>query len=199
MIFLRVYIVNGGDSMTADEMKELSETSKTNLHRALFDEYCNYVYAIVSGKLKSCAVREDIEECVSDVFAEIFRLCEKNIHEGDLRGLIGTIAKRKAIDYHRKLSTKTASVSDDIFANIPDISDIAADTEQKDINRIIYENIKKLGEPDASIIIQQYFYGRTAKEIGQSVSMKENTVHKRSIRARQKLKELLIQAGINNS
>ena len=195
-----MYIVNGGDIMTVGEMKNFSENSKAQLHRALFDEYCNYVYAIVSCKLKDIASREDIEECVSDIFAEIFRLCEKNLSEGDLKGLIATVSKRKAVDYYRKLSSRPENISDDdFFGGIPDISDISADIEKKDINRIIYENIRKLGEPDASIIIQQYFYGRTAKEIAKNLFMQENTVHKRCSRARKKLRELLIQAGIDNS
>ena len=184
--------------MTAGEMKKLSENSERQAHRALFDEYCNYVYAIVSGKIRNCAAREDIEECVSDVFAEIFRLCGKNISDGDLKGLVGTIAKRKAIDYHRKLSSKSENISDEIFESIPDICDIISDFEIKERNRIIYENIRKLGEPDTAIIIYQYFYGLTAKKISKLIGMNENTVHKRCSRARKKLKELLIQAGINN-
>ena len=59
--------------MTDSELRELMRVSAEKGRRALFDEYCAYVYAIAAMKLKNCASREDIEECVSDVFAEIYR------------------------------------------------------------------------------------------------------------------------------
>ena len=31
--------------------------------KAIFDEYCNYVYIIAANKLKSCGSAEDVEEC----------------------------------------------------------------------------------------------------------------------------------------
>ena len=57
-------------------------------------------------------------------------------------------------------------------------------------------DIKELGEPDSTIIIQQYYYNRTAKEIAESISMTSAAVQKRSSRAKQKLKLLLAYAGI---
>ena len=57
--------------------------------------------------------------------------------------------------------------------------------------------IKQLGEPDSTIIIQQYFYERTAKEIAESISMTAAAVQKRSSRARQRLKALFSEAGMS--
>nr|WP_303838497.1 sigma factor-like helix-turn-helix DNA-binding protein [Ruminococcus flavefaciens] len=57
--------------------------------------------------------------------------------------------------------------------------------------------MKELGDPDSTIIIQQYYYNRTAKEIAKSISMSAAAVQKRSSRAKQKLRILLTEAGIN--
>ena len=54
----------------------------------------------------------------------------------------------------------------------------------------------ELGEPDSTIIIQQSYYNRTAKEISKSISMTAAAVQKRSSSAKQKLKILLTEAGI---
>jgi hypothetical protein len=35
-------------------------------------EYGKYVYAVIFNKLRSVGTQEDIEECFSDVFADIF-------------------------------------------------------------------------------------------------------------------------------
>ena len=93
--------------MTDQEFKEYMKRSPEECMKAIFDEYCNYVYIIAATKLKSCGTSEDVEECVSDVFAEVFKkLNFLGERDGDLKGFIGVIAKRKAIDMFRKLSVK---------------------------------------------------------------------------------------------
>jgi len=56
--------------------------------------------------------------------------------------------------------------------------------------------VRSLGEPDCTIIIQQYFYDRTAKEIANNIGMTAAAVQKRSTRAREKLKDMLIKNGL---
>ena len=56
--------------------------------------------------------------------------------------------------------------------------------------------VNSLGEPDSTIIVQQYFYERTAKEIANSIGMTAAAVQKRSVRAREKLKDMLMKMGI---
>ena len=59
--------------MTDQEFKKYMERSPEECMRVVFDEYCNYVYVIAATKLKNCGTTEDIEECVSDVFTEVFK------------------------------------------------------------------------------------------------------------------------------
>ena len=61
--------------MTDTQYALLYSVSPANAHTALFNEYFNYVYSIVFNKLRSCGTKEDIEECVSDVFAAVFEKC----------------------------------------------------------------------------------------------------------------------------
>ena len=58
--------------MTGKEYSRLYHKYRDKAYDALFEEYCNYVYAIVYNRLRGIASREDIEECVSDVFADVF-------------------------------------------------------------------------------------------------------------------------------
>ena len=59
-------------NMTGSELRELLGRSPAECHRALMQEYGKYVYSIIFNKLRSCGTQEDIEECFSDVFADIF-------------------------------------------------------------------------------------------------------------------------------
>jgi RNA polymerase sigma-70 factor (ECF subfamily) len=187
--------------MTDQEFKEHMKRSREECMRAIFDEYCNYVYIIAATKLKSCGTAEDIEECVSDVFTEVFKkMDDLGEREGDLKWFIGVIAKRKAIDMYRKLSAKayrTISSEEEGVGEIASGESIIESAEMSERNSILYNKIKELGEPDTSIIIKQYYYNMTVSEIGKAVSMTAAAVQKRSIRARQKLKQMLCEVGIN--
>lgn len=186
--------------MTDSELRALMQKSAEIAHRRIFDEYSGYVYSICANKLKSCGTNEDIEECLSDSFAEIFRYFDSESNgNGDLKGIIGTITKRRAIDYFRRLSGKTGktvSIDDEVFPKIS--SDIRVDdeAERAEIRGIILDCIDRLGEPDSSIIVFHFFYGRTSREIAKYLHMSDWTVQKRISRAKKKLEKLFCNAGI---
>ena len=187
--------------MTDQEFVEHMKKSPGECMKAIFDEYCNYVYIIAATKLRNCGTTEDIEECVSDVFTEVFRKKDDlGDREGDLKGFIGVIARCRAIDMYRKLSAKaykTISSDDEGIMELSSEENISESVEMSERNSIIFNKIKELGEPDTSIIVKQYYYNMTVSEIGKMLSMTAAAVQKRSIRAREKLKKMLSEAGIN--
>lgn len=187
--------------MTGIEYMGLMSKSETDGRRALFDEYYQYVYTIVYGRIGGCATREDAEECVSDVFAEVFAMLDgSDRYSGELRGVIATVAKRRAIDRYRAVTAKKIhfiSADDDSIDNIAAAGDAALETEQAEIQRVILEQVEKLGEPDASIIIQKYYFNKNSREIAQSLSMKTSAVRMRCSRALKKLRAALAQLGID--
>ena len=186
--------------MTHEEYREKLKNSDATAHRELFDAYCNYVYTIVFNRLRSCASREDMEECVCDVFADVYSCYDtgKDV-SGDMSGFIGTIARRKAAAYYRKNSSAagTVSIDDEDAGEIDSGIDIESESERREQSRTILDTIAALGEPDSSIIIQKYYYGRSAKEIGEMLSLTAENVRVRSGRAVRKLKEMLEKAGIS--
>lgn len=193
--------ITGVILMTDTEISAMLIKTPELGRRALFNEYCNYVYAVAANKLGSCGSREDIEECVSDIFAEVFRFFKDKPENGSgFKPVIATIAKRRAIDAYRKLSRgrgMTVPIDSDDMRELPSGERIDEAAEQKDERNLILRKIAELGEPDSTIIMQQYFYHRTAKQIAEAVSMTAMNVQKRSSRARMKLRELLTEAGIS--
>lgn len=187
--------------MTDNELQLLMADSVQKCHRAVFEKYCNYVYTIAFNILKSCGSREDVEECVSDVFMKIYKILDKNTDFSDnFKSFIGKVARNTAIDAFRRISSRssrTAYIDENVMDEIRDQEDLAETTERKEQSGIILGKIKELGDPDSTIIIQQYYYNRTAKEIAKSISMSAAAVQKRSSRARSKLRILLMEAGIS--
>lgn len=185
--------------MSNENFEEAMRKHRNDMMRTIFDEYCNYVYIIAASKIKNCGTKEDIEECVSDVFAELFRNSDIfSLDSGKLKSYVGTIAKRRAIDTYRRLNVrfgKTQAIDDDIM-NMASGEDIEKSLEICERNALLLRKIIELGEPDSTIIIKQFYYNMKIPEIARSISMTAAAVQKRSKRAREKLRSILADSGI---
>jgi RNA polymerase sigma-70 factor (ECF subfamily) len=186
--------------MTSREAAELMQSSPDECHKALVKEYGRYVYAIVYNKLRNCGTNEDIEECVSDVFSDIFLKFEFDTTiENDIKYLIATIAKRKAIDRFRSLCAKANHV---VYTDEDDMQELVSDfsvdehVDRSELRRVLLNKIDELGEPDSTILIQKFYYNRTSKEIAESISMTATAVRARCSRAMDKLRAKLVEVGI---
>ncbi|MBR1383707.1 MAG: sigma-70 family RNA polymerase sigma factor [Ruminococcus sp.] len=184
--------------MTDIEITAMLKKSPHECHRMLLKEYSRYVYAIVYNKLRSCASTEDIEECVSDTFADLFiALDEGNCT--DIKNMAGTIAKRRAIDRFRSLAEKsgrTVSIDGEEVRNLASEMNVEEISEGNELRRMLLRAIASLGEPDATIIIQKFYYDRSSSEIAKDVSMNASSVRSRSTRAMKKLRAMLESEGI---
>jgi RNA polymerase sigma factor (sigma-70 family) len=186
--------------MTDKELHRLLERSQDEGFQKLFDEYCGYVYSICANKLRGCGTSEDVDECVSDAFAAVFRyIVRSSGQDGDLKGIIGTIARRTAIGYFRRLSPgngRTVPIDADSFGELPADVCIEDNAEKSILSATVLSCIEALGEPDSSIIVYFYYYGIKTKQIASLVGMSDSAVQQRMSRARKKLKKLLSEAGI---
>ena len=63
--------------------------------------------------------------------------------------------------------------------------------ERAETAHALLDAVKSLGEPDSTIIIQKYYYGRSSEDIGDMIDMKPNTVRKRLSRALSRLRDIL--------
>lgn len=183
--------------MSEDELRAAVARSREDGFRALFAEYSGYVYTIVWNRLRTVCTKEDAEECVSDVFAEIFRQFD-SIAPGGLHGLIAAAANRRAVDYFRRATAKKqqAAIPEDALPELRSPDDVAADYESGELSALLLETVLTLGEPDATIIVQKYYYGRNSDEIAQTLQMKPSAVRVRLSRALKRLRGKLSEAGI---
>ena len=182
--------------MTDDELQQLIKNAPEVGQRAFYDKYFNYVYTIVFARLKGCAGKEDIDECVGDVFAHCFIYFEKNEIKGNFKAFVASVARRRAIDTYRKVVRYTShNVPIDENEEIVSDENVVERAEKSELRNILYKKIDELGEPESTIIIQKYFFGRTSKEIAEIVSLSADNVRARCSRAVKKLKDMLIQVG----
>ncbi|MBQ6181871.1 MAG: sigma-70 family RNA polymerase sigma factor [Ruminococcus sp.] len=179
--------------MTDSEILELIRCSPPKGHRALFDEYYTYVYAISINILRGYGSAEDVEECVIDVFASAIKKLSED-HTGTIKPFIGTVAKHRAISIRRSLVSKTGNnvpLDSDEFVPLESGERVEENAEHSAMTDLLLQKIKDLGEPDSTIIIQKYFYERNAKEISRMIGMNHAAVRMRCTRAIKKLRSLL--------
>lgn len=176
--------------MTDQEILSLIKRSPQQGHRALFEEYYSYVYAIAINILRGYGSAEDVEECVIDSFAAVIN----NLNGEALKPFIGTVTRNKALNMRRDLAGehgRSISVDSDDVGEIPSSERIEQNVENSERTALILQKIKELGEPDSTIIIQKYYYERNAGEIGRLVGMNPAAVRMRCSRAIKKLRSLL--------
>lgn len=178
--------------MSDRELTELIVSSKEKGYCELADKYANYVYAIVYSVIKGYGTKEDAEECTADILVKLVMDTSWIREDTDsLKAFIGVTARNTAVNLYRKLSGRARYMSDDeIPENI--FQPLTPETQfsGKEIRNLFWESVKQLGEPDSDIIIAQYLYGISVKDIASALGMNKAAVHKRSRRARKKLEEI---------
>lgn len=182
--------------LSEGEILQLFKTKPEKALDKMMNIYVGLVYAIASDKLSTICTKEDIEECVSDVFYEVYKQRETiDLKKGTIKAFIAVVAKRKAIDVYRSLKNKNSrivSLEDSFYENmVPDNTNVEQAIAEKESQTAIIREIKALGEPDSEIFIRKYYFGQSTKLISKALGIKENTIDKKVSRGLVKLREVL--------
>ena len=179
--------------MNDSDILRLIRESPAKGHRALFDEYYNYVRAITLRILRNYGSEDDINDCVIDTFTDILLNVDSG-REGSLKAYIGTTAKNKAISLQRSLKRRNAGsvpLDDDTMNNIPSTENIEEASERSEVTQRLIQEIRLLGKPDSDIIIHKYFYDRNSREIGSILGLSPAAVRMKCSRAMKKLRKAM--------
>ena len=191
----RDYCKKEGDYLLSEkEMWSLLMQNPEKGLEKIMNQYMAYVYTIVYGKLYSLCSKQDIEECVSDIFYEVDRTRNViNLEKGSLKSYLAVLSKRTAIDVFRKLRKNVNDISIDEFEHDWIASDINVEKSilDNETTDLLIQEIKDLGEPDSQIIIRKYYFGQCSRMISKTLGIKENTVNKKNSRALVKLESTL--------
>ena len=179
-----------GMAMTDHELRALMSSSLNEGAKALYRQYAQYIYAIIFRILREYGTQEDVEDCFADTFAEIIQHY-KGIQGEHLKSYIGQAARNRALNYAQSLYQQRMR-----FVPLESVPEPAAETtqaitEQRERDRILLQKIKALGEPDATIIVQKYYFRRKMSEIARMVGLSPHAAQARCGRALKKLRREL--------
>ena len=156
----------------------------------MIDMYSKLLWVVVGGILNSIGTAQDIEECVSDVFVEVWKNPKAfNKQKGTLKNFLAVMAKSKALDRYRALSRKKiVEIDEAIKSSDDDLLDYVID---KEMYEALYEAINSLTEPNKEIIIRRYFFEEKPSYIAERTDMPVKEVENRLYQSKLKLRTIL--------
>lgn len=160
----------------------------------LMERYTKLLWSVVDAVLKNVGTAEDVEECVADVFIQLWQNPEKyDPHRGKLKSWLCIVARSRALDRFRELSRcNTVSLNDVMLIGRMGIQDYMIHEESK---RELGEALNHLSLIDREILIRRYYYEQKPREISVALNLSVKEVQNHLYRSKQRLRKAVSQKG----
>jgi len=156
--------------------------------RALYREYGRLVYAVAHRVLGH---HDLAEEAAQQTFVRAWQAADRIDVDRDPASWLATIARRVAIDVHRREARRPATALNDVPADDPALVSLPPDLDALDAVWHVRRAIDELPREEATVVRLQHLDGLTHNEISEQLGIALGTVKSRSHRAHQKLAALL--------
>jgi RNA polymerase sigma-70 factor (ECF subfamily) len=181
--------MNTTDEEYVEKMKKKDQTAL----QCIMNDYHDLVSYVVRNILGQNITKEDLEECISDVFYALWESANKyDLRRGSVKTWIVMYTRYKALDYRRK-QNKTVKI-----INIEDINELTDDANNveefilvKELNDFVLKTIDNFNKTDKNIFYYRYFLHMNINEIMQIFDTTRESIDNRLWRCRKKLKESL--------
>lgn len=178
--------------MNFSESELISEIKKRNLnaYEILIRDYSKLVYYLTYNILTTGNRKEDIEECVADVFFEVWqKINEFDNERSNFKTWILILAKYKALTYKRKLKKSQVEYIDDYQPEEPNT--VEKQVIDRETQKKLLETIHSFNETDKELFIRRYFCNEKISDIMQSLGLSRSAVDNRLLRGRKIIREVL--------
>ena len=145
--------------------------------------------------------REDAEECVSDMLAEVWNSVPPDTPE-NLRAYLSAIVRRIAINRYKHAhrqkrgSTEYTASLDELAEIIPANDQVEQQIELRELTAILTAWLRTLPPETCRIFMQRYFMSESVQAIAEQNGMRVSAVKMSLLRTRNKLKEYLGKEGL---
>jgi len=156
--------------------------------RAVYRAYGGLVYSVAHRVLGS---RDLAEEAAQQTFVRAWQAADRLDPHRDPGPWLATIAKRTALDIHRREARRPTNRLDDVATDHPAVVTLPPDMDTLDSIWQVRRAIEALPPDEATIVRMQHLDGITQTEIAAKLGIALGTVKSRSHRAHTKLAALL--------
>jgi RNA polymerase sigma factor (sigma-70 family) len=156
--------------------------------RAMYRDYGRLVYSVAHRVLG----RHDLaEDATQQTFVNAWRAADRIDVDRDPTSWLATIAKRAAIDIHRREARRPTTALGDVAANDRAVVSLPPDLETLDSVWQVRKAIDGLSPDEATIVRLQHLEGMTHAQISEQLGLALGTVKSRSHRAHRHLADAL--------
>ena len=156
----------------------------------IMQAYNKLLWVIAGGVLKDVGTPEDIEECISDVYINLWKKPGAyDARKGTLKTFLAVMAKKKALDKYRQLTKiKIIELDEAVTSSDDDLLELIV---KKELYNELYEAIQSLSEPNKEIVIRRYFFDEKPSGIAGKTDIPLKEVENRLYQSKLKLRKLL--------
>jgi len=182
--------------MAGVSIAEQFRASNPDAVREVYREYGRLVYAV---SFKVLGNRALAEEATQQAFLQAWRAASSFDAGKELGPWLATIARRAAIDVHRRESRRSTQPLEDVAPDHPDVVALPPSAEQAydvwEVRRaalgsvvwVVWGAIDGLPEEERQVVRLQHVDGLTHAEIAAKLDVPVGTVKSRSFRAHRRL------------
>jgi RNA polymerase sigma-70 factor (ECF subfamily) len=175
------------DAVNAEALQAFSRRDPAAV-RAVYRTYGGLVYAVAHRVLGSPDLAE---EATQQTFVRAWQAADRLDLDRDPGPWLATIAKRSALDIHRREARRPANRLDDVAADHPSVVSSPPDMATLDAVWQVRQAIEALPPDEATVVRLQHLHGSTHTEIAAKLGIAVGTVKSRSHRAHTKLAGML--------
>ena len=173
--------------------KNIIDAIKAGDEQAMQKIICRYsrlLWSIVGAVLSQVGTTEDMEECVADVFIDLWEHPQKyDESRGSLKAWLSVIARNKAIDrYRQKTKIQTIPLEETVLAQMG----VGPEMENREG---LQEALAELTEEEREILLRRYVYQQKPKEMAVALGLSVKQIENRLYRIKAKMRKQMEQEG----
>ena len=173
--------------------KKIVDAIKAGDEQAMQKIICRYsrlLWSIVGAVLSQVGTTEDMEECVADVFIDLWEHPQKyDESRGSLKAWLSVIARNKAIDrYRQKTKIQTIPLEETVLAQMG----VEPEMENREG---LQEALAELTEEEKEILLRRYVYQQKPKEMAVALGLSVKQIENRLYRIKAKMRKQMEQEG----
>jgi len=175
--------------MTDEELYALLRNGDAQALDAVMAKYTRLLWNIAGAILRNIGTNEDIEECISDVFIELWRKPGNwDPERGGLQTYLALLIKREALNRAKRLRRIPAlSLNEEIAQR----GDVMQEVLSMESGTEAITAVDELPEPDREIFIRRHLLGQKPDDIARSMKLPVRQITNRLYRSKGKLKTQL--------
>lgn len=156
----------------------------------MISKYAKTVYCLAHNILSQSHNKEDIEECVADVFLDAWiKIADFNEDRANFRTWLLILTRYRALSYRRKRRLNNVVNIEDFDprddANLEQQILLREDQEQ------VMQIINSFSDTDRQIFIRRFFFGEKINDLAEVFNLSRSAIDNRLLRGRKAIKEVL--------